>query len=478
MNKSKNSSDDEYNGKKSNLDRSRENEIEAESSKTKNNPLNYDNIESTNNIEENYKCFKKNNFINKKISLEDCIMKFDDENMKLFVDDKSYAKIKKDVSYNFNVTPIEKQDIYKMEVIQIIKGMNKSKTAAPLPKLRYGIQLSDDEFIDLLKDCVSYANYKFTSKEINDMKSKLLNDYNTAIDNLFKRPQIIKDVIENAFLALLTSENKDEQEDNYHLLNIDHTTGTPIIKMKFNDDDKCELNIKEFKDVFTSVVYVKNFKKTLENFIPKRKKITEDEIKKYIIEHFDNHYIYFCDLTKNVCAITIHTGNIYIRSEYLYQYYNEKNKESQLLIREKIILDIGHELAHALLREISEEMGANFLIKSSHNNSKKKEIEFKDKFKSIRHSLPMNESGNVMDHNFFNEYYFDNIFPREAELFSDIKNINSVSDFNQRLNDIINEEKNNGLIENQINKFKKLKEEPVRRCIRSRILRTIKIDEN
>ena len=90
----------------------------------------------------------------------------------------------------------------------------------------------------------------------------------------------------------------------------------------------------------------------------------------------------------------------------------------------------------------------------------------------------MNESGNVMDHNFFNEYYFDNIFPREAELFSDIKNINSVSDFNQRLNDIINEEKNNGLIENQINKFKKLNEEPVRRCIRSRILRTIKIDEN
>ena len=477
MSKSKNSSDDEYNGKKSSLDRSREKEIEAESGNAKNNPLNCDSIESTNSIEENYKSFKSNNFINKKISLEDCINKFDDENMKLFVDDKSYAKIKKDVTSNFKVTPKEKQDFYKMQVIQIIKSMNKSKIEAQLPKLPYGIQLNDDEFINLLNDCVSYANYKFTSKEINEMKTRLLNDYNRAIDNLFKRPQIVKDVIENAFLALLTSENKNERDDNYHLLNIDHTTGTPIIKMKFNDDDKYELNIKEFKDVFTSVVYVENFKKTLENFIPKGKKITEDEIKKYINEHFDKYYIYFCDLTKNVCAITIHTGNIYVRSEYLYQYYNEKNKDSQLVIREKIILDIGHELAHALLREICENMGANFLIKSAHNNNKNKEIEFKDKFKNIKHALPLNESGNVMDYNFFNEYYFDNLFPQEAELFSDIKTINSVSEFNQRLNDIIIDEKNNSLIENQINKFKKLNEEPVRRCIRSRILRTIIIDE-
>ena len=93
---------------------------------------------------------------------------------------------------------------------------------------------------------------------------------------------------------------------------------------------------------------------------------SESKIRKYICNHLENHYIYFCDLPQNILAFTIHSGNIYLKGNYLYEYYNEK-EENLLLIREKIILNIGHEIMHVLMRKIDKNMKNNFLIKSNQN---------------------------------------------------------------------------------------------------------------
>ena len=355
--------------------------------------------------------------------------------------------------------------------------MKKTTDEIELPRLTYGQRLTDDEFIHLLEECIKYANYNLSEDEIEKIKSRLITTHLPALKNLFKRTQILKDVIENALLTILTAKGKTEQEDNFNLLNIQRTTATPILNMDFNNKDEYKLNIKEFIDTFSSPIYLKNYKKTLKDFtdiVPSQK-----ELKKLIEEHFKNYYVYFCEFPQNIFALVTHTGNIYISDKYLSEFYNENNPDNMLIIREKIILDIGHELAHALLREISKKMGDNFFIKSNYNKNKIKgqNIEFKDKFSNQFHLMEKNESGNLMDFNFFNNYYFEEIYPKEAELFFSLKSLKSIKDYETRMNKIIKEEKNQNIFPNSINKFKKLSKEPHRRCIRSKILGTIKVSE-
>ena len=198
---------------------------------------------------------------------------------------------------------------------------------------------------------------------------------------------------------------------------------------------------------------------------------SESQIRTYICNHLENHYIYFCDLPQNILAFTIHSGNIYLKGDYLYEYYNEK-EENLLLIREKIILNIGHEIMHVLMRKIDKTMKSNFLIKSNPNNNKNKNkfIEFNNKFTDEIHLFDINESGDVFDYKFFNKYYFSDLYSKEANFFYDIKNINSLREYNKQLEEIIKEEKSKNIIPIQVNKFKKIKDEIPRRCIRSRII--------
>ena len=246
--------------------------------------------------------------------------------------------------------------------------------------------------------------------------------------------------------------------------------------MNFNNKDEYKLNQKEFIEIFSSPIYLKNYRKTLQNFtdtVPKNQKLKE-----VIEKHFKDYYIYFCEFPKNIYALAIHTGNIYINDQYLFEFYNEKNPDDQLIIREKIVLNIGHELAHDLLREISNTMGENFFIKSNNKNkTKSQNIKFKDKFINKFHLMEQNESGNLMDFNFFNNYYFDELYSKEAELFFNIKSIKCIKDYKIKMNEIIKEEKKQKKSPTSVNKFKNLNEEPPRRSIRSRILGTIQVSE-
>ena len=90
---------------------------------------------------------------------------------------------------------------------------------------------------------------------------------------------------------------------------------------------------------------------------------------------------------------------------------------------------------------------------------KDNQIEFKDKFVSNFYSLNANESGNVFDHNFYEGYYFGELYEEEAFFFLDKKNLNSIDEYKVKLNSIILGEKKNKVIKSSINKFKKLKYE-------------------
>ena len=85
------------------------------------------------------------------------------------------------------------------------------------------------------------------------------------------------------------------------------------------------------------------------------------------------------------------------------------------------------------------------------------------------HSLNSNESGNMFDYNFFNNYYFESIYIKEAEFFLDIKTYDNIEKYQKKLENIIDEEKKLSLTSDPVNKFKKINGEPLRRCIKSRI---------
>ena len=416
----------------------------------------------------------------KHLSLEDCINHYDEHNFNFLMinNSQNYQKMKNYLNQTLTKTSKDLQIIYGNQVIEILEKLNKSNEYAKLPLLPYGKALSDEQFINLLEECVSFANFNMDDYSLNYIKERLLKDFKDYLRDIFRYEQIRKDIIQNALITILTSKNRSDQKNNFDLLRIKNITTTPFISMDFNNSPQLKLDINEFKEIFCSPVYTQNYQKTLKNFIPEAHKsqIEVSELKEYIKHYFDNHYIYFCDLPENIMSVIIHTGNIYLKTKYLYEYYNEKGYESQILIREKIILNLGHELNHALLREISDTMKSNFLNTSENKNAeyKKGGIPFKSKFNEEITLMNSNDIGNLFDFNFFNNYYFDEIYSKEAELFLKIKNFASIKEYNDSLDIIIKEEKTLNLGHDPVNKFKKLGDEPVRRCIRSRILKTIK----
>lgn len=406
--------------------------------------------------------------INRELTTEDAIKKYDDDNFLLLekLENEEKANIYDNIQKNILLS--DNKNNYSSQIINLINNIKKSNIAKDLPKLPYGKCLSDEEFLSLLQDCISYANYNLEEKKLEKMKKQLIEQSMNNLKNIFNYPQITKSILQNALITVLTTDNKEDYMDNFNLLGIKHCTITPFIKLDFNGQ---KLDKKELIDIFCTHVYIKNFKKTLNKFIINfKEKVPNDrKLKDYIKNYFFNHNIYFCVLPEKITALTIHTGDIYIKAKYLKEYYEKNNEE---IIKEKIILHIAHELNHVLIREISDEMGTNFLLKSKYKNNKNNnsKIKFINKFNdSIYHLMDINESGNVFDYNFFNQYYFDNLYEKEAKFFSEIKNIQSIGVFKNKLNEIILEEKDEQPLNDSVNKFKKIEEEP-RRCISSRIL--------
>ena len=400
------------------------------------------------------------------VSFKSIVDKYDYENYMIVENDISeeMKQIKDTIEENEMFTPEENKEEYTTLIIDLIKSMKKTNQAISLPKLPYGNTLSDIKFLELFKECIKYANYNLNENQIENMKKKFLDSKN-ILETLFDYPQITKDLKENALLTILVSNNEEDQEDNFSILKTQYTTITPLIKLKFKDH---KLNKPELIEIFSSHVYIQNYHKTMKNFLSDYN-LSDEQLKDYIKNYFVNHDIYFADFPENILAISIYTGSIFLKGKYLVEYYTENSTDAQLIIREKIILNLGHELNHVIQREIDENMRSNFLIKSDNKKKTKQneKIVYVSKFDSSNYSLNMDESGNLFDFFFFNKYYFDYLYPEEAELFLNIKDIKSISEYYSKLENIINKEKISLPKTTSINKFKRIELEPAR-CIKSR----------
>ena len=187
----------------------------------------------------------KENCVNMDIPFEKCITLFDTANSKILKERLKENKLKEEILMNVEKTPLALRSNYTNQFFDIIKKMNKSNIFQELPKLPFGKQLSDTNFIAPLKESVSYANYKFETQNIENIKSRLINDYSAALTNLFNRGQTVKDILENAIITILTTDVESEQEDNFKLLTVENSTATPIVCMNFGDIKEYDLDISQ-----------------------------------------------------------------------------------------------------------------------------------------------------------------------------------------------------------------------------------------
>ena len=349
----------------------------------------------------------------------------------------------------------------------------------PFPELPFGKRLDDTQFLKLTEEALNYA-YTSQSKDLLNYKNDILKKIELYTQNIFTFPNILKDIKKNGLLNLIMAQSFDEVDESKSLIKIQICTLTPLIKLEFNkDNNKIDLDKKELKQILTSNVLLDFYKDNLGEFIVNYSGKIKDNVilAKYIESYLNNFNIYFCDLPSNIMGITIFTGNIYLRSFYLKEYFEDrnadiKNPDDSIIIREKIILNLMHEINHALLRIIDEEKGKNFFIKSKNNNKSKGTIlKFKDKnIKNKEHEFPKDESGNCFDYQFFKGYYFNNLFIHEANFFLDIKKIEDKEKYIQEFDKIISDTKQYRKTVDSINKFKKSEEE-LPRCFNALIFR-------
>ena len=223
-----------------------------------------------------YKKFKDEQVYN--ISIKDCLNEYDDFNYKILNNNTiNLEKMKEDFYENIDITPLAEQEEYKNQMIDIIKNMNKSDIFSELPSLPFGKSLSDKEFILLLEECANFASFHLSKEKIEIIKKTLLNDHADVLENLFRKGKIKKDVIQNALLTILTTDNEKDQKDNFNLLVIKYSTATPLIKLDFNKNDEYKIDMNELIQTFSSHVYIKNFQKTFEEFGVKKNEISENK---------------------------------------------------------------------------------------------------------------------------------------------------------------------------------------------------------
>ena len=137
--------------------------------------------------------------------------------------------------------------------------------------------------------------------------------------------------------------------------------------------------------------------------------------------------------------------------KYLREYFEQKKEEYTLIIREKIILVIFHELNHLLMREIDSSKKNNFLINNK-VKGKKRILKFKSISNDGIFSLPINESGNNFDYLLSDGYYIDKIDKDVAELFLIVSKFHTRENFTKLLVDNL---KKMNVKDDNIFKFKK-----------------------
>ena len=212
-----------------------------------------------------------------------------------YEDNEKYRKI---YERNISSTSKEKQEIYWNLFKSITSSTTKKKSECQFPKLPFGKELNDADFLKLLKETLDYAS--FTQE---DSLLKYMNDIFKNIEkytlNIFKYPKILKELKQDAILSFIIADTKRDKADSLDVLKIKRCTFLPLLELDFiRDHINYVLNKNELKNIYTSKVIISFYKNNLEKFINDfSTKIKNDEaLKEKINSYIDNYNIYFCKL--------------------------------------------------------------------------------------------------------------------------------------------------------------------------------------
>ena len=128
------------------------------------------------------------------------------------------------ISYNnFLQTQAESAKKYGDQLFSILVSLTKDSntnksTIFQSPKLPFGQILTDENFLTLVSECVEYCKFTKSSDELTKITDKFMNEEDN-IKQLFYRPSIIKNLVENSIITILVNPYKeDEIENNISLL--------------------------------------------------------------------------------------------------------------------------------------------------------------------------------------------------------------------------------------------------------------------
>ena len=348
------------------------------------------------------------------------------------------------ISYNnFLQTPAESAKKYGDQLFSILVSLTKDSytnksTIFQSPKLPFGQILTDENFLTLVSECAEYCKFTKSSDELTKITDKFINEEDN-IKQLFYRPCIIKNLVENSIITILVNPYKeDEIENNISLLSIKDSSYIPLVNIPFIYNKRnYDLNKDSLLADLLSPILIGLFKENLNIFI-NNFNLSEEQLKNKITDYINNHNIYFIPLKNDLQGISIHTGDIFINLKYIREYFDPSNKDKSIIIREKIILIIFHEMNHGLIRTIDTSLNNNFLINSKvKGKNKKKYLKFNSVNKNESFRLPIKESGNYFDYLLSNGIYIDKIDLDVAELFLNIAKFENRENFINYLKELL-----------------------------------------
>ena len=403
----------------------------------------------------------------KKITKLKAVELFEEYNKKYLLNNSlDKSKYEKIISEN-NAYMSEDQQIQYWECLKkIFNSIKKSDKEYPAPSLPFGESLSDYDFLILVEKALKYTCYSQKDKIFNCMKNILLN-IDKYTQNIFIYPNIIKDIKKNGILSIIYANTIKDISDGLSYLKINLSTLSPLINLDFIiDGKKCNLNKEELFNIFTSNIILKFYKDNLSNYIPDfNQKITNDEEPKtHIKNYLENYNIYFCDFPNDIMSVTLYTGNIYLKLKYIKEYFRNIKRDIieddyALIIREKIVLNLKHELNNVLLRVIDEKNKLNYFSKSKNANKSDEYLIVKDKYEEDINKYVLNESGNCFDYIPFQGYYFSTLSKKEANFFLNINKINDANKYKEKFNEMMKDENKFDICDSSINIFKTIIEE-------------------
>jgi len=324
-----------------------------------------------------------------------------------------------------------------MKISNIQKKRNTSKNKADkcaykIIKNKIGNKLDSQQFMDGVDKSIEIISKTWPKNQIITLKEELKQFDFSKFD--FDKDCPLSNLKKDSFLDLLLSKGMQFNADNIDLKNlgIKNCAKSPLTTgIHFFDPNSGTNKVfnKQFilKKITTNIGIVNAYYKMIQKFT-QVKNMKYNHLIAYLEDIVLNTNIYFCDLPKDVCGVTISNGDIYIAGDYLSEALGETNDFKCLTNQDdkiyyrftaigKIYLTLLHEYSHKLhyvIREkySQEEWEENFCDHSEMINSEENLDYFYDlgniskvatiipvncNYKNIHSKKDSNENGNFFD---------------------------------------------------------------------------------